>query len=236
MRHAEAQPHLSDLAAGTVDAQVRVALLAHVETCEECGEWLATYRLISAALGGGSASAPEHPVSDLLVRYTLSPQELDETVRAEIFQHVGSCDECRREMELTRAAVQQARPAGEEFVAPQAVVRPRRPRLSRIALAAAVAVALVGTGLVLRSRTALPVAGERPSRDLVGTQVIESEENLFAELMTLRSGSDVTLRAQGSVVLGDGFVVTEGAVLAIEVGAATQESVVATDSDAIGRS
>lgn len=233
MRHHQAIQYLPELGTGSLDASAEEALASHAERCPRCRHWLATRDVLAEVLGRDRSAGGEHPDSELLALCVLRPQEVDESDREELRSHLRRCPVCQEDMALTREAVQRARP-GE--IRPAAAPRPRVrvfPR-RRAWVAAALVVVSLGAGLLLhgllfdrlgpadtRRDEVLRITSphtqargpteELSGRDLDGTQIIGSDQNLVVSKLTVQSGADVTFRSGRTVAFGDGFRVAKGA-------------------------
>ncbi|MFW6012073.1 MAG: hypothetical protein ACOC92_00015 [bacterium] len=242
MKHRQAIEYLSELGTGSLDANAEEALASHAERCPRCRDWLATRDLLAEGLGRDRSAGGEHPDSELLALCVLRPEEVDESDREELRSHLRRCPVCQEDMALTREAVQGARP-GE--MSPVAAPRPRVPVLPRRRawVAAALVVVSLGGGLLLhgyffdrlgpadtrldevlqitspRSQARVPTE-ELSGRDLDGTQIIRSDQDLVVSKLTVQSGADVTFRAGRTVAFGDGFRVAKDARIRVGSGPA----------------
>lgn len=210
MEHLRAIELLPALASGEVSGEQRAALRAHAEDCEECRRWLETWELLAEALAAGPREgADRHPESDRLARFVVNGEELSQAELEDLTAHLADCETCRRETELTRAALEASR-----RLEPPRAAWPRR----RIGLAAGVVLA-VGAALVagLMWRPA-PTGADRRLSDtsLGGRQVIEASGSLTATAVTVERGAEITFRAGDAVILEDGFSVADDASLDIE--------------------
>lgn len=236
MRHRDAIELLPEHGTGWLDPDAEEALAAHVARCPACRDWLATRDLLAEELSRGSYPSRLHPDSELLAICALRPEEVYEYGRSALRAHLADCAECRQELELVRAAVDGARPHRVGMPTPTAgrVQTPYR----RLALAAALTVALLGAGAVLQRYVIehadpgreqveeSPSAPRRVSRDagpaevisgreLEGKQSIDGDSTLVVSKLTVKPGADIEIRAKRSVALGDGFRVEKGARLAV---------------------
>ncbi len=144
MDHREAKRHLLDFVAGDLDQGTRNAVTSHVERCVDCRAWLETHDLLASASEVDSSS--DHPDSELLALCVVRPEEGNKPGRAAVRRHLESCARCRREMELVRDAVLDARP---EVARPSGAIHPK-PSHSWWRLAAAACVVAVAFGSVDR--------------------------------------------------------------------------------------
>ena len=242
MRHREASRQLVDLLAGDLSADRQSELAEHLEICEECRDWSETYGFLSDSLRADDEA--DHPSSEQLAHLAVDAESLTAPERGQLATHLEECDECRRELELSREALAAGRE--EPAVARLPLRLPSRAVALRLALAASMALALGLAFIANRSNSAdhgppavsdaqlpgRPVAGalgagqraaahgdqdrRLDEEDLVGTQVIEAEGVLAAN-SNVQSGSDITLRAGEMVFLGDGFSIGSSANLGIEI-------------------
>lgn len=233
MRHRLAIEYLPEVGTGSLDASAEEALASHAERCPRCRDWLATRDLLAEVLGRDRSAGGEHPDSELLALCVLRPEEVDESDREGLRSHLGRCPVCQEDIVLTREAIQGARP-GE--ISPTAAPRPRVPVVPRRRawVAAALVVVSLGGGLLLHGplfdrlgpadtrvdevpritspdREVHGTTDEFTGRDLDGTQIIGSDQDLVVSKLTVQSGANVTFRAGRTVAFGDGFRVAEGA-------------------------
>ena len=211
--HAEAEPFLPDLAFPQDSAEeISEDILRHIESCQECRDWLETYSSL---------------------RLVLEPAALDEHVSAETLaegaaggaldrvseEHLGTCRACRNEFELacqgllhvgTDVDGEVVRPgvesAGIDSFWPKALVA-----------AAAVAVA-VGVPLwQARSRQLVLPDYVISQRSLLGVEVFDAGTSIRVSDTEVSAGADVTLRAGQIVALENGFRVETDGSLRIEI-------------------
>lgn len=241
MRHHQAIEYLPELGTGSLDASAEEALASHADRCPRCRDWLTTRDLLAEVLGRDRRSGRAHPDSELLALCVLRPEEVDESDREELRSHLRRCPVCQEDMALTREAVQGARPGEISPAAaprPRVRVLPRRRAWVAAALVVvSLGAGLLLHGLlfdrfgpadtrldeVADSRldeilriTSPHMEAEGPTeelsgRDLDGTQIIGSDQNLVVSKLTVQSGADVTFRAGRTVAFGDGFRVAKGA-------------------------
>ena len=201
---------LSDYAAGRLDPPDRRRIESHLAGCPDCTSWLETYRVLVSVVDR------RHPESERLARYALTPELLSEEQRASLGRHLEGCADCRREVELTQAAVARGREASR-----QTALRRRAaalsPRPSRLALAASVTLLLLtGAALLFRASSG-PDNGAASAQTLQGTQVLEAEHEILLAATEIATGADITVRAADVVALGEGFSLAADATLTIEV-------------------
>ncbi len=211
MNHRKARHHLVDLADGALSDERRGEVEAHVENCERCQGWLATYRVIEAST---ETSSP-HPASDVLASYAVEPADLSEHAQAEVRTHMASCMTCATEYRLTREALVASRPDGVDWV-PGRVPAGRERSMQPWAAAALLAATLL-LALVLVGPEKAQVASLSDSV-ITGREVVQSEDRLLASNIQLAESSDLRLRAPQGVVLREGFSVGKGARLSIDTG------------------
>ena len=242
MRHTEALTLLSDFAADSLDPSRRAAVTEHVDGCAHCREWLADYRALSDALGSVPGNPEAHPDSELLAAWAIQTGDLDDAVRERLEHHAASCPECRRVMDIVPEAV---------FEAKRPLIRPNRPSrlrgparrrtLRRLALAAGLAVLLLGAGSLLMhsgtgqsrpvgaTHTASAAAStpQGPSDhhlsgiELEGTHLIQAARQLTLTDVKVASGAKITLRAGEKIAFGDGVQIGSGSAVAIEISGET---------------
>ncbi len=227
MDHSRAEKHLPDLAADGLDGRCRDDVMSHVVGCAECREWLGTYDMLASALE--ETAGDEHPDAELLALCAVRPDELYESDRAELRRHLETCAQCRREVDAAGAAVRDARPSPAAPV-PMPTSSPRRAAPWRLAVAATLAACAIGALVVFgvhgwSARSALsgdeagvrvvdgsasqPVAPATRLSDtqIHGDRVIEAPGDLMISRTTIEDGSQVTIRAGSTVVIGNGFQV-----------------------------
>lgn len=233
MRHRQAIEHLSDFGDGTLDPAIAAAVEAHVHGCPGCRDWLRTRDLLVGELTRDRKGVDDHPNSEFLALCVIRPEEIDEPDREEVQRHLARCSTCREELELTRAAVREARPRRSAPAAP-----PRRSVLPPRARALAAALGILALGALLYAATLLvgraglvdvrQVGGGAPpaplrsgsmeelsGRELDGTHLIAADRELIVSNLSIKTGADVTFRANGVVVFGDGFSVANGARISV---------------------
>lgn len=236
MKHAEAVQVLPELRSGGLDRAARAQVLSHLETCEDCRDWLATHDLLRAELGG-SAQSEEHPDSGLLALCVVRSEELAEPDRQDLAGHLNHCPACQSELETVRSAVHAARPGSSvEGQAPSASPSAARQVARPLALAATVVVGVFLLAMawewgILDNEDRRAAVETSPSpigemgdtepvemlsgKDLQGTQTIRSESRLAASDLAVSPGADVSMKARDAVVFGDGFRVASGARLTV---------------------
>ena len=162
MRHREAQRHLADLLAGELGGDQRAAVERHLAGCEACSGWSETYGFLADALPADPAI--EHATSEQLAHLAVDAELLTAVERERLATHLEDCADCRHELEITRAALADAR-------RPASVVRfplpaPSAATARRLALAASLILAAAVTFVALRQggdetgRPATAVAAE----------------------------------------------------------------------------
>lgn len=228
---------LPELRSDGLDRGAREQVLSHLESCEDCRDWLATHDLLQAEFGGGSGNADDHPESALLALCVVRPEELEEPDRQDLAGHLNRCPACRNELETVRAAVRAARPGSSlEGHAPSSSPATARPVARPLALAATVVVGVFLLAMAWQwgildnegRRAAVETSpsqigefgGTEPvemlsGKDLQGTQTIRSESRLAALDLAVSPGADVSMEARDAVVFGDGFRVASGARLTV---------------------
>jgi len=243
MRHRIAIRHLTEYAAGTADPEIESAVSAHLTTCVECRRWLETHDLLAEELGREREDdRTSHPESAALALCAIRPEEVYESDRRDLREHLDSCARCRDEMRAVREALLSARPAHgpAESPAHAADSRGLSPRIW--ASAATIVGILLGSGFVLVFLLSDPRPTDVPppriddgaataadttpalqsptimaGEDLEGNRVISAESLLVSDL-TVKSGADVTFRSKRVVAFGSGFRVASGARLRVDTG------------------
>ena len=210
IKHKTLQESLPAFAAGTLRKEQRLEFDQHVSTCAECREWLETYRLLETSLTPTEA----HPPADDLARFALQ-SELDGGLDA----HLASCNDCRREIELSRSAVAFARDGTDLQSASGRQAWRSAITGQRFAIAATLLLAVVSIPfLTLRlARETARVDYDLSGKSLGGNQTITAENSIMATRTVIVPGAEVTLRAGEVVALGEGFSVGSGASLIIEI-------------------
>ncbi len=207
---------LAGFLAGRGDGDESDALHRHLLECEDCREW---------AAGTG------HPTSDELAHQAVGRGRLVASEHRWVARHLEACSECRREVELTRAALSAARaesPAPLPFVG-------RGPRASYLAPRWAIAAGLILVAALAFTfgRTPAP-EGLRDrvlkSQTLAGTRLVEAPGSITATAVTIDSGSSVVFRAGTTIALGNGFAVANGATLEVQSALGPGEALVPNGS------
>lgn len=212
MPHAELEMMLSEYADGSLGQRMHEEVEAHVARCDRCGEWLETYRLLQASLGGEGG---EHPSAEELARCALTDQAGGDDLQ----EHLGGCDDCRREIALTRSAVANARDESSSELATTLRNPWWRPKVNAL-VAAAAAVLVVAVALPrFLSRHGGGIFDRAALADefMTGNHVITAADSITAVRTEVVNGADLTLRAGKVVELGDGFSVDSGANFKIEI-------------------
>lgn len=228
MKHEEALRWLPEYAAGNLEAADIV--MNHLDSCTECQDWLETYRVLEslggpAAASSGSSAVKEpvatHPESELLAEYAVDPLALDPDAVAEIDSHLESCSVCHSDVQMTRAAVINARSGAIESAEDSAASKRRVRPAVRWALAAGLTGALVAAALFYSDAPSseTQVAVDPSPQKIEGPWLIEGKgnETVNAGELSLARGSNVTMRADTVVALGNGFSVERDADLRIEL-------------------
>lgn len=180
MRHREAIRNLSELGSGSIDADTEAALAEHAQGCAACREWLATRDLLLDVFSGGRGLERDHPPSDLLALCVVRPHEVDESDQEDLRLHLRRCSDCRRQVELTRSAVREARSNGVGDSAPLSPPATSTFSGARGWLAASIVLfvlALAGLWVGVPARRAAELAGSPPavSPAIVASAVPTSE-------------------------------------------------------------
>lgn len=235
MDHREAEKHLLDFVACDLDESTRNGLTSHIETCIDCRAWLETFDILVSSSDLESHSS--HPESQLLAQCAVRPDERNEPGSFAVYRHLESCSCCRREVDLVRDAVLQARPG---------VDRPAEEMQSRTYHSwwpAVAAVCLVGLALALffvsgsqhfmksdlEPNPPWTDSNERglaqksfPDQtisgvEIEGTRVIDASGSLALNRVKIMDGAEVTIRAKEGVAFGNGFQIGRGSQVIIGV-------------------
>lgn len=237
MSHKEATGLLATFVSDGLEEPREAAVRAHLEECEECRDWIATYHLFEGVLGQEPRPEQSHPPSELLALCVVRPEEVFEVDRTELQDHLACCERCRGEVEILQEAIRQARPARAEprFRAPVPVQTATWSRWGR--LAAGVGLLAVGLaagyfGLMARPESspgpqaaALQESGE--SAELVApdqlvdveiedTRLIEADQSLVVSNVKVKPGARVTFRVGEVAAFGDGFQISDGGSIVVE--------------------
>lgn len=211
-------PDLLTYAEDRLDPSHRRQVEEHVRGCSDCRRWLETYRTLS----GGSSCARQAP-SELLARYAVGANQIDEEQRGRLTAHLATCAPCRAELDLARSALESARdkaPTGRASA--REVIGTMIGRIfltpTGAATSAAMLVVLTAIGWV-----ALFSAERSAPSDLTAASVVEAEANTQDQVAMLiantsvGAGGALAIRSYGSVAFGDGFSVGPGARLRVEI-------------------
>ncbi len=221
MSHSEMNLQLADYAAGGLEPKARGRLEEHLTECADCAEWLATYRLLSSGI-----ETDTHPSSRLIAEFALAADNVSQFERGRILDHLETCTDCAREVDLSRKAVRAARaePAWQAaadadrkrpFERLQLWARTQVESPMRLAAAAGLILAVViGTGVLLSPADS---GGSSSTTALHGTSVLEAGDQILMADTSVEKGADVTVRAGTVVALGEGFSVASDASLTIEL-------------------
>ncbi len=234
MNHRDAEKYLVDFAEGVLDGPLLEDLTSHVQGCRDCQEWLEAFEIMASPARLSSES--EHPSSHLIALCAVRSEEEFELDRSDLRQHLDRCGKCRSEIEMLKAALDQARPAVESSEA-------RRPAVSAGQWwKAAAAVGLLGIAIAallgpslrdgerpddvspMIANTALANPGGGPGlpdtkfeeAEINGERLIESDGSLTFSETKINAGAVVTIHAVETVAFGNGFEV--GPRTRVEVG------------------
>lgn len=214
MKHRDAEVLLDEFASEDLDGPQARGLAAHVADCRDCSDWLAAYQRIEL-------EARLHPTSDLLANYAVEPAAIGRELRHLLESHLSRCNSCGREYRLTRHALEQARP--DAGVATAGSGRTFVDVGWKIAAGIAVATVLT-TLLIVGSRSLGEEENVVSNQSIENSRTVEASERLVAEKIAVHEAATLTLRAKGSVILGDGFSVKRGGRLVVSTGKAANES------------
>ncbi len=216
--HDQFEGLLPRLATGELGGAEERRMRRHLEGCGECQAWLETWSLFSHGLSPAGAE-PGHPSSDQLARLAVDRDLLAPSELEVLDEHVGSCAECRRAVELSGSALTGGRrprkvAAAFRWLSPAALPMP-----ARVALAAGlvVAAALVFTPRRLPEMVTT-IDHEIVDSVLTGPQLIQAEGSITARAVRVEEGGEVTLQAGETVILENGFTVGSGASLKVVAG------------------
>ena len=249
MEHREAARHLTDLVDGTLDAGVMESVSNHVDQCQACRGWVDTYKNLARDLD--PSREPHHPDSQTLAWYAVSPEEIHESERGRVAEHLERCDDCRGDLEDIRSAVVNARPPLGELGQPTG----RQVRWRRLAAAAAVVVAVglitfvmrpggpwggsapdaVVSGATTETIVTDGVSGGLSDVEIAGTRLIEGGPRVTLERVMIAEGADVTIRAGDTVAFGNGFRVGNRARLHVTAGNQRQPATIEGHRETAGR-
>lgn len=177
--------------------------------------WGEDYQAFAAALAD---LGEEHPSSERLALLAVEPARVPREESVALEEHAESCPACRRQLELTRAAIAHGR--GERRVETSPRRRAAGPARwpQRLAWAAAL-IAVLGVGFAaFRGDLGGWQRGgaSRLSENVSGTRVVEVPDTLLAAT-AIEDGGDVSFRAGRSVILGNGFSVGSDVRLTVEI-------------------
>lgn len=215
MQHRNAYGYLIDLVEGELRGRQRAEVEAHVETCEDCGTWLATYSLISKVTQGASA----HPDPNSIASYAIEPGNLSRRERSKLQDHLENCRSCAREYKVTCRALTRARGGGGKGRISDSLWSGEwKPALAAAAIfAVAVLLFIYAPGVTDQSEYRLS------DQRLQGSRVVEATNRLVATNVQVEPNSDIVFRAS-QTVLGDDFSVSRGARLVIATTGASSDA------------
>lgn len=234
MNHRDAQEHLVDFAEGFLDGSLLRDVTLHVQDCPDCQGWLEAFDVTA-----GSApldAATEHPSSHLIALCAVRAEEEFELDRSDLHQHLEGCGKCRSEVEMLKAALDQARPAVESMEAPRSAVSAGQwwKAAAAAGLLGIAISALLGPSLRQSERPddASPMVASteivEPARapglpdtkfaeaEINGKRLIESDGSLTFSETKINAGAVVTIHAVQTIAFGNGFEV--GPQTRVEVG------------------
>ena len=235
MNHREAKGLLAEFAAGDLDSRLRREVARHVQDCLDCRSWLETHDLLATASDVSRFS--EHPESNLVAAFAVEGAQDDEPGGREMSRHIETCESCRLEMELVRAAVLEAR---AKTAAPALASRREHSYGWWYSIAAACVVA-IAIKLLFPGGAGRPGHVESPQPDISmaidsapdaphgspgleiaeeeieGTRLLEADGPLTLNRVKIKDGAEVTIRAGQLVAFGNGFQVGPGARVTVDV-------------------
>lgn len=196
----------------------RTGVEAHLADCDECGDWVETYRLLANALSPCVVddvtvySAQAHLSSVELVRYALVYRTLDEVTRERCARHVAGCTDCASEVTLVRAASLDSQ--SEEH----ASVPPGVPSSGGVLSSAVLRPLTWAAGLVLvvgALWVGQLIEWQPAGSTLLGQTTVEVPEVILVEATRVEAGMHLTLKPGQAVGFGEGFAVTFAGTLAV---------------------
>ena len=105
MTHEKAVSQLIDLASGHLHPDLVPQVQAHVSVCQDCHDWLETYRALEMAVERADTNDAGHVSAETLARFALVPDYLTKEIKDSVNSHLGQCDQCAVEADLCRSAV-----------------------------------------------------------------------------------------------------------------------------------
>lgn len=207
MDHREASCLLPEFVAEALDPVRRRDLGAHLAHCDECRDWVATFRLLEEELGGETAtSSARHLSAYELSAFAVAPWALAGAARNRCARHTKICSRCRDELRLARTAVAEARAPAEPARIPAAAAR-RPLRAPRRLAWAAVFLLLTATPIVVHRFSRAPEEHQIRGKTIGGTETVAAQDLILVESTAVRAGASVTFRSGRMVVFGEGFSV-----------------------------
>jgi len=212
MKHLEVSALLAEYVSGPRSRYP--ALEAHLEGCQECRDWVDTYRLLGASLTENPVQPvhDEHPESGDLCDFALDTGGLGLVARERVERHLEDCGECLHEAELVRSAVVTTVDVGSPAFKLAGRIRKFATSPGGLALAAALVLMIGGLVMVDRLPTSIPDQYQLIGQSINGIQVVEANRSIFVEDAELEPGSQLKLNSP-VVAFGDGFSVRSGATL-----------------------
>lgn len=214
MNHKRARVLLSDYSHSRLETDVRLEVEAHLDHCPKCSRWLETFSLLRSVLSQGSPTSA-HPSSEALARLAVDPADLTEQERSQLDEHIGACSKCSELVALASQSVSEES-EGQGVISIQSQEARLAPR-HLLGLAAVFMIAVLGVIFSLNQSGPADSLHAQLTNKAISHREVISAESITATTVSLKGGADVTLRASGSVALGDGFVVEPGASLTVEV-------------------
>lgn len=222
MNHEQATRLLADFVAERLDREHRALVEAHLASCEDCDSWCRIYRTLADSLATETdLESLEHPSSELIAHFAVFPESLSHTEGAGIQNHLESCPDCLRQLQLSQTAVSRARRSVESWREPKGRSESEpspRPIWLKLAVAAGLCLAVIGISALVYLRSSSDGAvRELSEMRLEGIQTIEADTSITAAQVEVEKGSQITFRAGERVTLGEGFSIGSDASFVVEI-------------------
>jgi len=236
MNHHSATEHLVEFAEGNLDGILLRDMTSHIDGCSDCQDWLEVHDFLANATS--LHVEDEHPSSNIIALCAVRAEEEFELDRIDLHEHLQRCERCGREIELLRAAIQQARPAKDSS---GSLRIPQLARTARWKVAAAAGFLGVAIGTlagsvathrespvdepmrIAKPALVLPLGRLGPpdrkisDAEIEGERLIETDGNLTISETRIKAGADVTIHARNTVAFGNGFEIGPRARMAVQV-------------------
>lgn len=242
MNHREASLLLVDFTDRRLDERTRHELISHVKCCTACQGWLHSYDLLEDE-ADKKGFFGDHPESDLLAKWLVRPEDLDDPSCSLIERHIELCAVCQRDIEMVRTAVLEAKPDVDSAIEE----RRATPVSNWWKAAAAACIASMALWLVISFESRRPSDFDLTTNDsathveepytgatnsghqdlagleIDGTRLIETAGSLTLSKMKINDGANVTILAGGGVTLGNGFQIGSRALVEVGVSPGSHE-------------